>query len=482
MGFSLFHALGGAAKKYSENTKAVREQQMALFNDTIQRTQESFDKAIADRTSKSTELRRLGKELQAMGLDVDQSLVVLGSGVDTAKETIKRLQIAQGYATSKGDTFSAADYVTLANPEVTGLSLDEGIKNIMGIASSTPMPEMGQDSKYRSVRNLQEGAMSNIEKQYGMSMDEIRNIAFGNLEYGDTPAGTISGKLYELEGLEMREKVAGVRSAEAGATVAEAQASVADRAEDARVRILEADAKVKVIEAGAAKRMTDGKLKLLTQQIKEGKWNEDTREIRFAQATEEHNRKMAAMEQDYKGTNLAQAKAAVDLIWQGDLLAAELSYKIAQTAAENADALSGDPLKSSDARAIYNSQFENYIKTGALGKFEMVDGVPVLAELDDSGKAIQQQKIADWHDQMFASMVKQFGMNDTAMAIYGANSNKAVVSLAIDYSKPASEAVAKEFVLGKSILFDKKGERVAVVEDESGNFVYVPYSEYAIGG
>jgi len=480
MAFSLFHALGGAAKKYSENTKAVREQQMALFNDTIQRTQDSFDKAIADRTSKATEMRRLGKELQAMGLDVDQSLVVLGGGVDTAKETIKRLQIAQGYATSKGDKFSASDYVTLANPEVTGLSLDEGISNIMGIASAAPMPEMGQESRYRSVRNLQEGAMSNMEKQYGMSMDQIRNIAFGNLEYGETPSGTISGKLYELEGLEMREKVAGVRSAEAGATVSEAEAGVAERTQAARLRILEADADVKVVEAGAAKRMTDGKLKLLSQQIKEGKFAEETREQDYAMKVEQHNRTMAKMEQEYKGENLTQAKEAVDLQWQGDLLAADLAYKVAQTAAEEADALTGDPLKSSDARSIYNSQFDNYIKTGALGKFEIVDGKPMLSELDGNARIAREQKIEAWHDQMFASMVKRFGMNDTAMTIYGANSKKDIVQIKIDYAKPASAAVAKEFALGKSIVFDEKGERVAVVRDEdSGEYKYIPYSEYA---
>lgn len=469
MGFSLFHALGGAAKQYSKTTAKVRDQQMDLFNRQMERTMESYDKAIAERKTKATELRSLGKQLQDMGLNSDQALVVLDNGVDAAKDTVKRLQIAQGYATSKGDTFTASDYVTLANPEVTGMSLDEGIKNIMGIASTAPATEARpEESQYRSVRGLQAGSISSMEKQYGRSMDEIRNIAYGNLEYGATPAGQVSSKLYELEGLEMRGKVADVTTKEAGAQVA--TETVADQIKQSRLKtkILEADSEY-------AKQNAENKAKIIEQQVSEGQWNEDTREIKFAQMTEKHNRDMAAMEQTYKGNQLTNAINAVKLQWQGDILNAEFKYKMAQAAAEGKSA----NLKSADARGIYNSQFENYIKTGALGDFEMVDGIPRLVALDGAAKAEQQQKIDAWHDQMFSSMVKEFGMDSTALAIYGANSKKEVITLDVKVDEAASAEVVDALRNNTALIFDKNGERLGVAKDENGNVVFVPYIEMA---
>jgi hypothetical protein len=470
MGFNFLSAAGGAAKKYSENVKKVRDNQMALFNDQMTRTLDSFDKAIADRTSKTTELKRIGRQLESMGLNTDQALVVLGGGADVAKETIKKLEMARG----ADPQFNASDYITLANPEVTGMSLDDGISNIMGIVSSESLPSAAPESQYRSVRGLQSGAYANLESQYGMSMDEIRNTAFGNFEYGATPSGTLSPKLDEAAGLALRKERAAV-------TTAEVDAGAAQEMSDLRIRILESDADIKEVDAENAASVAKKKLTLLDQEISKGEWDESTRETRFAQIAEKHNREMAQMEQQYKGENLKQAVDAVKLQWQGDILNAELKYKQAQTAAEEADAAGGGTsLKSTDARGIYNSQFENYIKTGALGKFELVNGVPTLPALDPAGEAAREAKVQEWHDQMFASMVSEFGMNPTVMSLYKANSNKDILQFSIDYSKPASAAIAEAFTSNEAIMFDDKGNRFAVVQDEDTNeFRYIPYNEYA---
>lgn len=383
MGFSILSALGGAAKGYTDKSNEMRKYALEQMRETSSRIQERFDKAIADRTSQKADLEKVGSELRDLGLDTDQALVLLQQGGEKASAMAERIRQARVY----DPTLSPADIVQLSNPDVTGLSMEEGINNIIGIASSKPMAG-GMEFGSRSTQKHFDRMKSNLEQQYGMSYDQIRNIAYGNVERGALPTGTVAtDKLYGREELEAKALRAQVRSAEAGATVAE-------------------------VEAGSIEEMTDLRLRDFRSKVKAGEFEADTLQEKLDMLREKHDADMD------KATS-EQMMLDIDLIYHTEKTEAEIALLGAKTAAEEADLQGGSPFKLNDMRNLYKDSFNQQMEQRFKGKVYMAPSGNIVYGTLDEGERMAAENMAKLHAANFLqSTINVAGLDDNAAMVF----------------------------------------------------------------
>jgi hypothetical protein len=460
MGFNFLWALGGAAKQYTADKQDARETQRRVMEDVLKTTQESADEAQKAWNAKRSNLTQLGKQLEKLGLDTDRALVVLDQGEEEAKKVISKLQVASGVAARTGKNFRASDFIELASPEATGLSLSQGIDNITGILSKG-------DSAGGEYTPKQKATISMYEEQFGVPFGELRKWATNDLEYGAIPQGTISGSLYEEEAM----KQAILKSQ---TTSAEADASTAQEMADIRLRIAKSDAEIKEVTASNAEELGRKKIQALDIQISEGLWNEDTREAREAQRIEKANLEIAAAKQRFKGEELKQQLTKIELETAAEKAAADLAY----TRAATADKEAGDTgVKASTLNTIYNSSLEAFSKANSevFGEYVYNPETQKLSFMggDESQRAAM---LKQFHEQMFSTMVKNFGFQPAIIARFESS------GYATDYkqlpSVAAGSAVTKasydKYKNSSAILFDNAGQRVKFVEKD-GKYGVVKY-------
>lgn len=383
MGFSIFSALGGAASQYTKQQDEQRKYALEQMRETSSRLQERFDTAIAERNKKKSEYEELGAQLTGMGLSEDQALVILQGGVDKAKEIVDRVPLAQKAI----EGYSIKDIVTLTDPERTGMSLQEGINNLIGIASTKPLaPE--QEYKSGAANRAWERQKRNLEEQYGMSYDEIRNIAYNNVERGALPKGSVdTGDLYLPETLQIKR--------------AQQQLTLGD---------LEIEEK-EIVNSTLAS-FNKAKLAEARANAKAAKITADNLPDKIKQINEKH-------EIDMQNAKLDQAKAVVNLQWQGDLLEAELNYKLAQTAAEEADANGTDLLKLNDVRSLYKDSVNFALEKEFAGEFSIDDatGKPIWTG-GPEGTAKFEQRSRQLGLNWLETMRKNYGLTANVLSVY----------------------------------------------------------------
>jgi hypothetical protein len=445
MGFNMLWALGGAAEQYVEDKTAAQEAQRRVMEDVLKATQEKGMEAAATHSKNKAELRKLGKQLEQLGMDPDRALVVLDQGPAEAADIIKRLRVASGVAASSGKRFMANDYVELADPERTGLSMKDGINNITGILSKDSEP---YDTSGMSAQ--QAAMIKTFEDSYGVSYGDLRKWASGDLEYGYTPSGTISGELYLEEGYK-QEKLKG------------------------ETEIVKSTSIIKGVDAATAQAITDKKMTLLDQQISAGEWDESTREQREADRIAKHNADIAAANQRYKGENLDQALKVIELQNASDKAIADLKYTIAKTA----EAKNGDPasaIKDSTVNTIYDAALKTYIQ----GRPEAFEGAgydpnkPMGQRFSfGANKEAQKKELQEFHNTIFSSLVKNYGFHPAILTRYEASGFARPYRLEADIGDktPIDKAsydglIADGYADGTAILFGKDNIRLKPVYDE----------------
>lgn len=253
MGFSLFHALGGAAKQYTKGVEREREQEMSMFTSELEALANSASERIKERTTTKRELAKIGKALVAQGLDEAKAVGILDMGAEEAKAFLKKapayVEAIRTSPTNPRSNFTINDLVTLADPETTGaMSLQEGVDNIMGIyvPDETKTDSAFAFSERADTRAMQQSALKNLSAITGMSPEELRATSAGDFEYGDTPSVAFSSEYNLLGGAEVRKALAEARRLEGQATITEAEAGVAGQL--AGLKVNEAEMRLDVLD------------------------------------------------------------------------------------------------------------------------------------------------------------------------------------------------------------------------------------------
>lgn len=216
MGFSIFHALGGAAKQYVRDTEIDRERKHQMFTQELEDVYTTATKRIQDRNSSKQELVSLGKQLKNMGIEAGKVEALLDQGPEQAKQFISNAPKYIGALKASGKDINANDLLTLADPEYTGLpTVSEGVDNIMGIYAKS-------DTKPTK-------AVQRVAQRLGMEPAEVQAAVTGNYERGAVPSVSYTDDWYTMESIGMQKDIADLAKARSEAIIKGEEAKVSAR-------------------------------------------------------------------------------------------------------------------------------------------------------------------------------------------------------------------------------------------------------------
>lgn len=385
MGFSIFSALGGAAEGYNKQSEEQRKYALEQMRETSSRLQERFDAAVADRRKKKSEYEQVGEQLKSLGLSDEQALVILQQGTETAQDIYKRVGLAKG---ALGDQYDTSTIVRLTDPSKTGMTLQEGINNLIGVAATgSAMPE--PEFKSRTANTAWERQKKNLESQYGMSYDTIRSIAYGNVERGELPVGEMNvDNLYLPEQLEIRRAQ---QQLEMG------NLEIQER--KINMETLGSYNTAKLVEAQSRARQA--------QNVANTFWEDRERE------TEKYN-------VDIQTAKNELSKSRIALKYYDEQLKADLDYRIAQAAKEEAelDSAGKDLLKLNDIRDLYlkntkdtlEGEFAGMYRQNSNGTFTFTGGTEGQAAFNARKRQLQLN--------FLETMGKRYGYTTNVLAVF----------------------------------------------------------------
>ena len=396
MGFSLFHALGGAAEQYTKDVAKEQEQEMSMFTTELEAMYNKASERIKERSVSKKQLSDLGKQLVAQGLDETKAVGVLGLGAEEAKKFLdaapKYVEAIRTSPTNPRSNFTINDLVTLADPEVTGVSLKEGIDNIVGIYA--PM-ETSTDSAFQysgraDTRGMQQRALANLARSTGMSIDELATTARGEVTYGDTPSVTYSSEYNMLGGAAVRKALAETEMTEDKARITAAEAGIADQL--AGLKLQEAEMRLDVLGE-----------QLIEKRAQNADW--DTRK---KQRDEKFQMDMANANANLTGTDLDNERKRIQNTYEEDNIKSTIDLRKEQIKDKlKTGETAADKLKVKDYLSDFQEAFTFSQQGTSVGKNLMWVNTPSGYSLQWNGSADAKNEYTEALGRFSAEFLRQ---------------------------------------------------------------------------
>lgn len=299
MGFNLFHAIGGAAEQYTKMEDEKRRANLEDARETQRWIRDNAATAFQEYKTKKEDTKKLANSLKALGLDDDRTLGLIEYDPEKAKLFVEKAPAYLGALKQSGKNITANDLITIADPEYTGVPLDEGLDNVVGIYTAS-----GEEFDTTTPEGK---AYAKLGRVLGMDPAEVMAISTGKLTTKRSgPAIGFSDEFLSMESLGLRSEMTALEKLKAETVQEQAEASVAGEL-----------AGIKLAKEGMG-------LDLLAEQItakrnENADYQDNMRRIR-----EKHDQDMLkAIDED--------TKRDIELIYLSDSMAADLAYTRAQT-------------------------------------------------------------------------------------------------------------------------------------------------------
>lgn len=176
-----------------EREESVRETFRLSYADSLEQARAQRQK----RRQKEDQLVTIGNALKGLGMNDSQALTVLNSGPEVASKYLEDLMNAK----RQDENFDVNSFVTAT--EDAGLTLDEGIKRMMGtldVQTGQAFKSPVEGNIFISPQKIVEREQQQLESAFGEDFATIQAEARGQYKRGEIPVGEINlSALYTKE-------------------------------------------------------------------------------------------------------------------------------------------------------------------------------------------------------------------------------------------------------------------------------------------